>query len=153
MEFCLRAGAGGHAAGAPLVPFCISRCLVHPHSPSCAFAHQVLVDTPLAPYFSDNLTSEDLDEMNIEVRAGLVHLAAAVLFSAWRVRRRPCAPLCASIAIRQLSCFKRNPLTRLTRAKCQPVLSCCVHGCPAIHPQVMRNTLYKAPLCQVPASV
>ena len=26
------------------------------------------VDTPLAPYFSDNLTSEDLDEMNIEVR-------------------------------------------------------------------------------------
>ena len=27
----------------------------------------VLVDTPLAPYFSDNLTSEDLDEMNIEV--------------------------------------------------------------------------------------
>lgn len=25
------------------------------------------VDTPLAPYFSDNLTSEDLDEMNIEV--------------------------------------------------------------------------------------
>lgn len=31
---------------------------------------QVLVDTPLAPYFSDNLTSEDLDEMNIEVRPG-----------------------------------------------------------------------------------
>lgn len=28
----------------------------------------VLVDTPLAPYFSDNLTHEDLDEMNIEVR-------------------------------------------------------------------------------------
>lgn len=27
----------------------------------------VLVDTPLAPYFSENLTSEDLDEMNIEV--------------------------------------------------------------------------------------
>ena len=27
----------------------------------------VLVDTPLAPYFSQNLTSEDLDEMNIEV--------------------------------------------------------------------------------------
>ena len=27
----------------------------------------VLVDTPLAPYFSDNLTHEDLDEMNIEV--------------------------------------------------------------------------------------
>ena len=26
------------------------------------------MDTPLAPYFSDNLTSEDLDEMNIEVR-------------------------------------------------------------------------------------
>jgi hypothetical protein len=28
----------------------------------------VLVDTPLAPYFSENLTHEDLDEMNIEVR-------------------------------------------------------------------------------------
>lgn len=27
----------------------------------------VLVDTPLAPYFSENLTHEDLDEMNIEV--------------------------------------------------------------------------------------
>jgi hypothetical protein len=37
----------------------------------------VLVDTPLAPYFSDNLTSEDLDEMNIEVRAGRAHGAAA----------------------------------------------------------------------------
>lgn len=29
----------------------------------------VLVDTPLAPYFSENLTHEDLDEMNIEVGA------------------------------------------------------------------------------------
>lgn len=27
----------------------------------------VLVDTPLAPYFADTLTSEDLDEMNIEI--------------------------------------------------------------------------------------
>jgi V-type H+-transporting ATPase subunit d len=27
----------------------------------------VLVDTPLASYFADHLTSEDLDEMNIEV--------------------------------------------------------------------------------------
>lgn len=36
---------------------------------------QVLVDTPLAPYFSDNLTSEDLDEMNIEV--GVVWCSAA----------------------------------------------------------------------------
>ena len=27
----------------------------------------VLVDTPLAPYFSENLTHEDLDEMNIEI--------------------------------------------------------------------------------------
>jgi V-type H+-transporting ATPase subunit d len=31
----------------------------------------VLVDTPLAPYFSENLTHEDLDEMNIEVRGCL----------------------------------------------------------------------------------
>lgn len=30
----------------------------------------VLVDTPLAPYFSENLTHEDLDEMNIEVGLG-----------------------------------------------------------------------------------
>jgi hypothetical protein len=30
----------------------------------------VLVDTPLAPYFSENLTHEDLDEMNIEVSVG-----------------------------------------------------------------------------------
>lgn len=27
----------------------------------------VLVDTPLAPYFAETLTSEDLDEMNIEI--------------------------------------------------------------------------------------
>jgi hypothetical protein len=45
----------------------------------------VLVDTPLAPYFSENLTHEDLDEMNIEVRGqtgcGLLYLCicAAVL--------------------------------------------------------------------------
>lgn len=25
------------------------------------------VDTPLAPYFAETLTSEDLDEMNIEI--------------------------------------------------------------------------------------
>lgn len=31
----------------------------------------VLVDTPLAPYFSENLTHEDLDEMNIEVCVAL----------------------------------------------------------------------------------
>lgn len=30
----------------------------------------VLVDTPLAPYFSEHLTQEDLDEMNIEVWLG-----------------------------------------------------------------------------------
>nr|GEU71711.1 V-type proton ATPase subunit d2 [Tanacetum cinerariifolium] len=27
----------------------------------------VLVDTPLAPYFSECITSEDLDDMNIEI--------------------------------------------------------------------------------------
>lgn len=27
----------------------------------------VLVDTPLAPYFAETLSSEDLDEMNIEI--------------------------------------------------------------------------------------
>lgn len=27
----------------------------------------VLVDTPIAPYFSKNLTHEDLDDLNIEV--------------------------------------------------------------------------------------
>jgi hypothetical protein len=41
----------------------------------------VLVDTPLAPYFSENLTHEDLDEMNIEVRGWTLWLLAAVLFS------------------------------------------------------------------------
>lgn len=38
----------------------------------------VLVDTPLAPYFSENLTHEDLDEMNIEVRAVFVCVCECV---------------------------------------------------------------------------
>lgn len=35
----------------------------------------VLVDTPLAPYFSDNLTHEDLDEMNIEIMRNTLYKA------------------------------------------------------------------------------
>ncbi|KAL6769091.1 ATPVD1 [Auxenochlorella protothecoides x Auxenochlorella symbiontica] len=35
----------------------------------------VLVDTPLAPYFSEHLTSEDLDEMNIEVLRNTLYKA------------------------------------------------------------------------------
>lgn len=37
----------------------------------------VLVDTPLAPYFSENLTHEDLDEMNIEVSRWLLQKSAS----------------------------------------------------------------------------
>jgi vacuolar-type H+-ATPase subunit C/Vma6 len=40
----------------------------------------VLVDTPLAPYFSENLTHEDLDEMNIEVRRWLLCSCRLVAF-------------------------------------------------------------------------
>lgn len=35
----------------------------------------VLVDTPLAPYFSMNLTSEDLDEMNVEIMRNTLYKA------------------------------------------------------------------------------
>eukprot|EP01023_Acetabularia_acetabulum_P065501 TRINITY_DN8684_c0_g1_i1.p2 TRINITY_DN8684_c0_g1~~TRINITY_DN8684_c0_g1_i1.p2 ORF type:complete len:353 (-),score=70.76 TRINITY_DN8684_c0_g1_i1:473-1531(-) len=35
----------------------------------------VLVDTPLAPYFSENLSSEDLDEMNIEIMRNTLYKA------------------------------------------------------------------------------
>ncbi|GLC44335.1 V-type proton ATPase subunit d1 [Pleodorina starrii] len=35
----------------------------------------VLVDTPLAPYFSENLTHEDLDEMNIEIMRNTLYKA------------------------------------------------------------------------------
>jgi vacuolar-type H+-ATPase subunit C/Vma6 len=35
----------------------------------------VLVDTPLAPYFSECITSEDLDEMNIEVMRNTLYKA------------------------------------------------------------------------------
>lgn len=35
----------------------------------------VLVDTPLAPYFSDNLSYEDLDEMNIEIMRNTLYKA------------------------------------------------------------------------------
>ena len=35
----------------------------------------VLIDTPLAPYFSDNLSSDDLDEMNIEILRNTLYKA------------------------------------------------------------------------------
>jgi len=35
----------------------------------------VLVDTPLAPYFSENLASEDLDEMNVEILRNTLYKA------------------------------------------------------------------------------
>lgn len=35
----------------------------------------VLVDTPLAPYFSENLTHEDMDEMNIEIMRNTLYKA------------------------------------------------------------------------------
>lgn len=35
----------------------------------------VLVDTPLAPYFAESLTSEDLDEMNIEIMRNTLYKA------------------------------------------------------------------------------
>ena len=35
----------------------------------------VLVDTPLAPYFSENLSHEDLDEMNIEIMRNTLYKA------------------------------------------------------------------------------
>ena len=35
----------------------------------------VLVDTPLAPYFAETLTSEDLDEMNIEIMRNTLYKA------------------------------------------------------------------------------
>lgn len=35
----------------------------------------VLVDTPLAPYFSESLTAEDLDEMNIEIMRNMLYKA------------------------------------------------------------------------------
>ncbi|MBA0758597.1 hypothetical protein Gotri_021577, partial [Gossypium trilobum] len=35
----------------------------------------VLVDTPLAPYFSECITSEDLDDMNIEIMRNTLYKA------------------------------------------------------------------------------
>lgn len=43
----------------------------------------VLVDTPLAPYFSENLSSEDLDEMNIEIMRNTLYKAYLDDFSAF----------------------------------------------------------------------
>ncbi len=50
----------------------------------------VLVDTPLAPYFSDNLTYEDLDEMNIEIMRNTLYKAYLDDFAGER-----CAVSCA----------------------------------------------------------
>ncbi|KAG2500065.1 hypothetical protein HYH03_002342 [Edaphochlamys debaryana] len=43
----------------------------------------VLVDTPLAPYFSENLTHEDLDEMNIEIMRNTLYKAYLDDFAAY----------------------------------------------------------------------
>jgi hypothetical protein len=50
----------------------------------------VLVDTPLAPYFSENLSHEDLDEMNIEVNS----LRSLRLWNR-QLQRLNCAQLCS----------------------------------------------------------
>ncbi|CAL5218444.1 g125 [Coccomyxa viridis] len=43
----------------------------------------VLVDTPLAPYFSESLSAEDLDEMNIEIMRNTLYKAYLDDFSAF----------------------------------------------------------------------
>lgn len=43
----------------------------------------VLVDTPLAPYFSEHLTHEDLDEMNIEIMRNTLYKAYLDDFAAY----------------------------------------------------------------------
>jgi V-type H+-transporting ATPase subunit d len=43
----------------------------------------VLVDTPLAPYFSDNLSHEDLDDMNIEIMRNTLYKAYLDDFAAF----------------------------------------------------------------------
>ena len=43
----------------------------------------VLVDTPLAPYFSDHLSAEDLDEMNVEVLRNTLYKAYLDDFAAF----------------------------------------------------------------------
>ena len=43
----------------------------------------VLVDTPLAPYFAETLTSEDLDEMNIEIMRNTLYKAYLDDFAAF----------------------------------------------------------------------
>lgn len=35
----------------------------------------MLIDTPLAPYFSDSLSAEDLDEMNVEIMRNMLYKA------------------------------------------------------------------------------
>ena len=39
----------------------------------------VLVDTPLAPYFAETLSSEDLDEMNIEILRNTLYKVAGLI--------------------------------------------------------------------------
>jgi V-type H+-transporting ATPase subunit d len=46
----------------------------------------VLIDTPLAPYFSEHLTSEDLDEMNVEVLRNTLYKAYLDDFAAFASR-------------------------------------------------------------------
>jgi hypothetical protein len=46
------------------------------------------VDTPLAPYFAETLTSEDLDEMNIEILRNTLY-KVCTLAHHWAARPLP----------------------------------------------------------------
>jgi hypothetical protein len=54
----------------------------------------VLVDTPLAPYFSENLTHEDLDEMNIEVCIVTTAMNGFKVTAGWLNLHAVCACAC-----------------------------------------------------------
>ena len=74
----------------------------------------VLVDTPLAEYFSECLSSEDLDEMNIEIMRN-------TLYKAYLDDFNKCVPLCAVMRLvpirtnREMS--SRRTLNRPIRIK------------------------------------
>lgn len=87
-----RAGAGG-TAGARASRWARAAqpphdAPTHPARPPPPPPSLPQVDTPLAPYFSDNLTSEDLDEMNIEVGGGGGSCGSS---ERWNARGRGCS--------------------------------------------------------------
>ena len=80
----------------------------------------VLVDTPLAPYFSENLSHEDLDEMNIEIMRNTLYKAYLDDFAQF------CQKMGGTTAVVMSDLLGFEVLEQRLRMTCMLACSCCM---------------------------